>query len=65
MENNLEDIKDEHTVLIDRLILILNNYQKYMKSHIKDWEPTKCRELDLVNREIDDLIDSFFSLVEE
>ena len=65
MENQSEYIKKEHIELTDRLLLILENYKKYMNSRIKQWDNIKCNELEIANKEIDDLIDTFFSLVGE
>jgi len=63
METNSDHIKRDHIELMDRLILILDNYKRYTKSHIKEWDTNKCRELEIVNKEMDDLIDTIFLIV--
>ena len=65
MDNETSQIKVEHIELVDRLILVLTSYQKFMKADIAKWNELKCRELDLVNNDLDNLMDSLFSIAEE
>ena len=63
MENNFDTIKKEHIIMLDQLILVLDNYKRYMETNIKQWDNIKSKELDSVNTQMDDLVETFFSLV--
>ena len=65
MEDNSNKIKKEHIESINRLLLIVGNYKKYMTSNIEQWDSHKSRELEILNNQIEELIDGFFSLVNE
>ena len=64
-EKNLKKVKEEHINNIDQLLLVVNNYKKYMDKNIKGWDENMKNKLSNINQNIDNLIEDFFILVSE
>jgi hypothetical protein len=65
MNSSFDTVKKTHIENIEHLLLILESYNKYAKMHIDVWDDSKYNELKMINDEMDNLIESFFTFVND